>query len=353
MSKENSIAIPEDGKEILDILESSAADGNIELIFSRRPDAYVSYMKESNDVRVFISKKQKRAVATCAEIIRETYINGEIHKTAYICGLKKDAKYNGFGFGANFFRELCRDDIDFYFCSVMADNDKALKMFSKKRSIISLNRITDYKTYIVNPNVKLKSQKHSYDFCKATENDIPALLSFLNNEGKKKNLFPVIRSFEQFHNLKYDDFYLLKKGDEILAAAALWNQVEYKQYIVKKYRGLMKFARFANPILSALGYIKLPKENEFLEFPMLSFFISKNDNRDYYKIFLSEIRRKINKNYGAFVIGLPKNHFAAEILDGIKSINFETKLYEIKFPPLDERHLPINSQNIYPECGLL
>ena len=188
MSKENLIANSEDGKEILRILESSAADGNIELIFSRRPDAYASYMKESNDVRVFISKKQNRAVSTCSEIIRDLYINGEINKTAYICGLKKDAKYDGFGFGSKFFRELYRDDIDRYFCSVLADNNNAIKMFSKKRSIISLNRITDYKTYIINPNIKFKSQKHSYDFCKATKNDVPELLNFLNNEGKKKDL---------------------------------------------------------------------------------------------------------------------------------------------------------------------
>ena len=35
-------ASPEDGKEILRILESSAAQGGIELVYTRRDDAYAN-----------------------------------------------------------------------------------------------------------------------------------------------------------------------------------------------------------------------------------------------------------------------------------------------------------------------
>ena len=42
MSESTYLASPEDGKEILRILESSGAKGSIELIYTRRPDAYAS-----------------------------------------------------------------------------------------------------------------------------------------------------------------------------------------------------------------------------------------------------------------------------------------------------------------------
>ncbi len=354
MNHSEYIATPGDGADMLRILESSAAQGSIELLYTRRPDAYDSYMKESGEARVFVSKDDERIVGTCAELIRDVYIQGVPSKAAYVCGLKKDANYEGtVGFGINLIRSLQRDDIDFYYCSVVSDNTDAQKMFEKNRRIISMKPIAEYKTYIINPKVKINVSKHSLTFRQVTENDIPRLIDFLNIEGKNKDLFPVIRSLDQFHNLSHKDFYMLADGDSIVATAALWNQVTYKQYVVKKYRKLMKFAGIANPLLSTLGYIRLPRENQPLEFPMLSFCISKNDNEEYYRILLNEIKREIAKSYGMFVIGLSKEHFAAPILDKLPSIYFETKLYEIVFPWSGQSYKTPDSRKIYPECGLL
>lgn len=347
-------ASPSDGKEILRILESSAAKGSIELIYTRRPDAYASYMMESGEARVFVSKEGERTVGTCAEIIREVYIGGSICKAAYICGLKKDADFEGgVGFGVRLLRDFCREDIDFYYCSVVADNAEARGMFEKSRRIISMTPMTAYKTYILNPKVRVKAPRHSYTFRRATETDRAGLLDFLNTEGKKRDMFPVVRSIEQFYGLRVEDFCLLTDGDRILAAAALWNQTAYKQYVVKKYRGIMKAARMANPLLSALGYIRLPREDRSLDFPMLSFFISENDSEDYYRILLREIKSEIAKTYGMFVIGLPQNHFAAPLLDALPSVSFETKLYEIKFPWSEQAYKSPDPQKLFFECGLL
>ena len=354
MSESKYLASTSDGKEILRILESSAAKGNIELIYTRRPDAYESYMKESGEARVFISRDGERAIGTCAEVIREVYISGEVCKAAYVCGLKKDAEYDGsVGFGTRFIRDLQRDDIDFYFCSVVAENTDARRMFEKSRRLLSMKAISGYKTYIINPNVKIKAPNHSFSFRRATESDTLRLLDFLNTEGKRKDMFPVVKSLDDFYNLHISDFYLLLDGANIIATAALWKQTEYKQYIVKQYGGVMKLARIFNPMLSALRYIKLPKENDPLDFPMLAFFLSKDDNADNYRIFLNEIKREISKDYGIFVIGLPDSHFARPIMDKLPSISFKTEIYEIKFPWSEQKYKAPDPQSVYLECGLL
>ena len=115
----------------------------------------------------------------------------------------------------------------------------------------------------------------------------------------------------------------------------------------------MKLAPMVNPILSRLGYIRLPKENVTLDFPMLAFFISRDDNERYYRIFLNEIKKEIKKAYNMFVIGLPTTHFASKIFKTIPSISFETKLYGITFPWSKNQYMEVHSQKIYPECGLL
>ena len=354
MSESKYLASANDGKEILRILESSAAKGNVELIYTRRPDAYESYMKEAGQARVFISRDGEHAVGTCAEVIREVYIGGRVCRAAYVCGLKKDAEYDGgIGFGARFIRDLQCDDIDFYFCSVVAENTDARRMFEKSRRLLEMRQTVGYKTYILSPKIKVKAKKHSFTFRRATQDDKEILIDFLNTEGKKKDMFPVIKSFDEFYNLGIEDFYLLLDGERIVATAALWNQTEYKQYVVKRYGRIMKIARIFNPLLSAFRYIKLPKENQSLDFPMLAFFLCKDDNTENYMIFLNEIKRKISKKYGMFVLGLSDGHFARPFADRLPSINFETMLYEIKFPWSEQTYKTPNPQNSFFECGLL
>lgn len=354
MSESKYQATPADGKEILRILESSAAKGSIELIYTRRPDAYESYIKDCKDARVFVSRDGDRAIGTCAELIREVYIDGEVCRAAYICGLKKDAEYEGgVGFGARFIKELQQNYVDFYYCSVVAENTEARRMFEKSRRLLSMSSISGYKTYIVNPKVKIKAPKHSFTFRRATESDRSLLLEFLNTEGKKKDMFPVVSTLDDYHNLHISDFYLLMDGENIVATAALWNQTEYKQYVVKRYGGLMKLARMFNPILSALRYIKLPKENQPLDFPMLAFLLCKNDDADVCRVFLDEIKREVAKNDGMFVIGLPDSHFAKPIMDKLPSINFKTEIYEIKFPWSEQTYKAPDMNNAFFECGLL
>ncbi len=354
MSESRYKASPSDGKEILRILESSAAKGSIELIYTRRPDAYESYRKDANEAHIYVSKDGDRIIGTCAELVREVYIGGKICRAAYVCGLKKDADYDGgVGFSGRLIRDLQQDDVDFYFCSVVEDNTDAQRMFEKSRRILSMHPMLGYKTYIINPNAKVKSPKHTFVFRKATETDRAKLIDFLNTEGKKKDMFPVVKTLDALYNLRVDDFYLLLDGECIVATAALWNQTEYKQYVVKRYGRLMKLARICNPLLSALRYIKLPRENEPLDFPMLSFFLVKNDNAEHYRIFLSAIKQEIAKRYDKFVIGLPEGHFAALILDRLPSISFETKLYELRFPWSEQTYQTLNLQNVFIECGLL
>ena len=354
MSESKYQAAPADGKEILRILESSAAKGSIELIYTRRPDAYESYMKDTKYARVFISRDGDRAIGTCAELIREVYIGGKACRSAYVCGLKKDAHYDGgVGFGARFIKDLQQSDVDFYYCSVVAENTDARRMFEKSRRLLSMKPISGYKTYIINPKVKIKVPKHTFTFRRATESDTSMLLNFLNTEGKRKDMFPVVNSLNDFYNLHIRDFYLLLDGENIIATAALWRQTEYKQYIVKRYGGAMKLARVFNPILSALRYIKLPQENEPLDFPMLAFFLCKDDNTDNYRIFLNEIKQEISKSYGMFVIGLPDSHYARPIIDKLPSVNFKTEIYEIKFPWSEQAYKTPDAKKAFFECGLL
>lgn len=355
MSQTKEIATIQDGKEILDILESSPAKGRMELLYTRRPNACLSYKKESEEVEIFKVVENEKIIGTMAKIARKVYISEKESKASYLCGLKKNIHYKGnINWGKVWLKNLIDEETECYFCSILSDNNNAQNMFEKSRKkTLNMQLAANYRTYIIAPYFKFKVKDNAYVFKQAEEEDEQDIIAFLNREGKKKDFFPVIQKIEQFADLKITDFYILKDKDKIIAAGALWKQMGYKQYIVKKYRGIIKYVKLLNPILKMLGYIKLPKENELLNFPMLSFFISTNDDEEYYKIFLNHIVQVIKKQYSMFIIGTTQCNFASNIYRNIKTIHFDSKIYLVELIYGRGKTREVNKQSIWLECGLL
>lgn len=347
-------AQPTDGRAILDILESSASKGDIELIYTRRPDAYASYMKESGGARVFVSRHDGKAVGTCAEIVRDVYIGGKPCKAAYICGLKRHSGYNGhIGFTPGFIESLYVEDVKLHYCSVVADNDSVINTFERLKRIVSAKPVTRYTTYILNTRVRIKRRGGSLEFRQASACDLQGIIEFLNTEGKKHDLFPCVSDIGDFCGLRVEDFYLLTENGEIKAIGALWNQSEYKQYVVKRYGGVYRLAKRLSPLLSALGYIRLPKENLPLCFPTLSFLLCKDNSEDYFCEFFNRIMQKAQETYGMLILGLPSRHFAEKHIKSLRSISFDTLIYSISFPRRGEGENIKQLNNASFECALL
>ncbi|MBR3244659.1 MAG: hypothetical protein IKF90_18545 [Parasporobacterium sp.] len=344
----------EEGPEISRLLESPVDAGLIQAIYTRRPDAYESYMKEFGESRVFVFRKEGRVIGTCSQIIRNVYVDGKEKRSAYICGLKKDSDYQGhLSAGLSFFRTFKRPDIDFYYCAVVSNNKDAVEKFEKKRDFMSVKCITTYDTYFINPKVKTKEIKNEYRFRQASVKDTDALLEFLNTEGKKKDLFPVIKSLDDFYNLHAEDFYILEDDHEMKACAALWNTTSYKQLTITKFKGILKLARLLNPLLSLLAFPTFNKENESYDYPILSFFLSKDDNKDYYEIFFHRIKNEIKKNYRVFAVGLTRNHPIASVMKNLPKITGKSTIYEVKLSGQKEENISFNTENIATEFALL
>ena len=346
----------EDGKEILKVLESSSAKGSIELLYTRRPDAYLSYSKESNDFKVYnIKENDEKIVGTIAQINREVYIGGKVTKASYICGLKKDEDYKGIvNWGKVFVQNLVIDDVDCYYCSILSDNIDAQKMFEKvRKNTTNFNILTKYTTFLQKSRFHIKCETINAEFKVAKSEDENKIIDFLNKYGKEKDLFPVIKKISDLSDLRTEDFYYLEKDNQIIALGALWNQTSYRQYIVKKYNGIIKIAKLFNPIISSMGYMKLPKENEVFNFPMLSFLIAQDDNELYYENFLNSISSIVHTKYDFFAYGTSQNSVPYKIFKKLKNISFDSKIYTIDFLIKNKKSAKTDGNNAWIECGML
>lgn len=353
MDKAKFLAKKEDGKQIAELLESNAGNGQIVVAYTRRPDAYESYMREAGDVKVFVDKENGECIKTFAEITREVYIDKKIHKVGYICGLKKKASHEGFSLSDYaMFKNIKDENVNMHYCCVLNDNTYMQNMMKKNRKLLKTDIVSLLTTYMFNPNVKIKITDNNYVFRKAKISDTEKLIKYLNDEGSKKDLFPVIKTIDQFYNLKIDDFYLLLDNDNIICVGSLWDVTPYKQYTIKKYSKFLKFIRIFNPILSALKYISLPKENEPIPFPFISFLLSKDDIKENYIIFLSQIIKVAAEKYNVVGIALPKNHGLNETMKKIKNVSFGSLILSVSFS-WDKEKLAINPNNIFTENALL
>ncbi|MBO4324505.1 MAG: hypothetical protein J5845_03780 [Lachnospiraceae bacterium] len=331
MSSRFRFASAEDGAGILNIMESDVAKGDLQLLYTRRPNPFDSFKKESPKAVVGIYEDNGKTVGTIAGIPREMYVGGRRRTVCYVTNMKRAADHKGYIKWKDAF-DAMYDPLDsqVYYCSVVKDNAGVLKMLKKKRKGMPYAEELDgYRTYIISPTAPVRNYDKKLTFRRAAEEDAAAVIRFLKTHGSRRNLFAAFDRFDGITVPKITDFYLLFDGEEIAAAGALWDRSDSKQYVLKKCSGKMAFVRLLNPLLSLLGYIKLPKEGQQAAFTFLSFFLAKEDSGDFYRTFLYHIRREVKKTHAMFVLGTNDHNPKRAVLDKIRAISFDTTLCEI------------------------
>ena len=356
MSNIFSFAKSEDGAGILRIMESDIARGEIRLLYTRRPNPYDSFMKESDKSVVGIFKRDGEIVGTIAGIPRNSYVAGGEHNACYVTNMKRlhdlKSRINWIEAFDKMYDPL---DSSVYFCSVVKENTDVLKMLKKERPRLPYAVDMDgYRTYIVSPTAPVRNTCADLGFRRATEADGADILAFLKTWGGAKSLFPVIDSLYGENVPKITDFYILHRNGNIKALGALWDRSDTKQYVVEEYSGKVAFLRAFNPLISRIGYVRIPTEGTEIKFAFLSFFLAEEYKYDYYKTFLHHIRAEVAKSYDMFVLGTNDHNEKREVLDEIRSLKFDTQLCEVVMENFrGAKKVDFDYTNIEVECALL
>ena len=351
-------AAEKDGKEMLEIIEALPSKGIFELLYTRRPDAYSSYRKESNRVEIGVIRDQDGRIAMQgACVIRDYYLNGECCAVGYLGGIRKRPDFKERLDWMKMTLEARKYvSCDMFYCSILADNQLMMKYFTRKRkNLPQWERVCDYTTYVINPRAiagkKWKPADDSLVFRRASNEDLPGIHEFLNREGRKHDFFPKVSHIEQdFSNLRVKDCFLLLREQRIVAFTALWNQSSFKQYIVTKYNKPLNYMRRVDKLTQLLGYVPFPKEDQVLDFPHFAFFLVEDNNLGIYKYFLHRIAKEIKAETDMAVIGIPnENPAKREVFDRIRALSFESTLFFVDF---SGKEISFDN-NLFIECGLL
>lgn len=332
MKKQCDIATIEDGKDILELMESDRLDSPLQLLTVRRDNPYESFMIESPHSKIAIVKDDKdKVIASLAGVPKEVYINSTPTKVCYVTCMKRHPKHEGNIDWPSVFKKLYDSiDAEVYFCRFLEGNDKIQRLFMKKRkNFPSMEVLDEYKIYVISPRAHVKDPCQIYRFLQAQEEDEAAIVEFLNKYGRSRNFFPVIEKLSDIGDIQVSDFYILRKEKEMVAIGALWNRSKVKQTLLKKGSGRFNLYRKFNGVMHSFGYAELPEDNTELDCCYLSFLTAKDDNKDYYKSFLARIKRPASQMASMYIIGTNKSNPKYEVLESIRSLSFDATINQI------------------------
>ncbi|MCF8018017.1 MAG: GNAT family N-acetyltransferase [Vallitaleaceae bacterium] len=354
-----------DGAKMLEILEEPDFQGNISIIYTRRPNPVISFKAEGNDVIIMICQKAdtKEMVGFGVCTIREHYIHGKLVNVGYLSGLRIKKAYRNIPFllmdaYQELIERISNKGITWLYTTVLDDNAKVQQMFEKKRkSFPYYIPISNYKVFCVTTRLKKKSTA-LYEHKTATKEDIPRLLEFVNAKGSQQDLYPKITIEDLLGetrlNLHFSHYYIsidLEDGN-IIATFYVWRQHTTKQHILYKYNGMYKFLKHVGPLLPYFGYPKLPKEGTELKYYYLSYFAYEEEKILVAEELIRYIASVIDSNY--FLIGMVETDPLFQVMEKMAKITYGSKVYMVDYVKSEDSIRRIESLHTpYIECGLL
>ena len=367
------LATSEDNKELLEMLENGAFQGNIALLYTRRPDPYISLQKEGEQVDIVVCrdtvKEKIVGFGVCA--LRKLFVNGKAEQVGYLFGLRIRQEYRRkfplLHQGFEYLHALHHEhNISFYLTTILADNLYAKKLLEKRRPFMPI--CVPYGTYDVYalkvPRVSARARDRRkqgllpYVLRPAQKIDTPALMRFLTEHGNKAQFFPVITAKDlqegRISGITATDFSLLcDEYNEILAAGVLWDQTAYKQYLVQGYAGSLKCLYPFSRLFPSFGFPALPAPGKMLNFFTLSFWAVKDNNPDLFNRFLDAIPAGAS-TYPFFLIGVHETHPLKTVLQQRPHIKYTSTLYLVSWDEQRECIDRLDQQRwLYLECGML
>jgi hypothetical protein len=324
-----------DNSGILALLEEKPAKGAVRICYTRRPDAYASLLREAPDARIFVWDSEGQVVGVVASFSREFFVAGQIRRSTYIGGLKKSAGLAEHLDLASAFPLVADTGADFVFCSVLEANSGVIAWVHGKRRVpANVASLGLFSTFLIKSGARV-ALPSGWEFRRAQEGDSEALGSFYMKLAPGLGMFPAGIPWEQELSFSVSNFYLVSDDSGcIVAAGALWDQTDYRQYVVTDYAWPLQVARVFNPIFTLIGYPKLPTPGVVVAYPMACFMVAELGAEEYLVSGLLQAAHE--DGYAQMACGLAHSSAFHPALSRRKNISFGSEILQVLPEGADE-----------------
>lgn len=352
------LAEEKDVEEIKAIFESGEFDGGIAVQYLRNPSPLASFQREGDKVYILVlrDKEKNKLVGLGACIIRRVLKRGELVRMGYLAGLKLLPEYHKKLFFIPYtyqqLYEQTKDEVDFYFTTILSDNESAISMLEKPRRLMPLYEyLGDYRVYFCKSGIK-KSNNGSKDYfekgysysirrCKREE-----IEDFYKGEVQG---FDMSLEAIDAYDLENATYYGLFENNAVVACGYVLNQQSYKQYVVKSYSGIYKLVSKLPTRL--LGYPSLPAIDEAANCGAAGIWVK--DNHEAYTHRLWQFIRQDAKEFDFIMIGLYENHPLRAYFEQTRHIHYDSRCYIVDWERNKAVYEELQGQSLYIDVAFL
>jgi hypothetical protein len=277
------LATAADDADLRHILAATPMAGRVSVAFRREPSFFAASGVEGR-VRQVVAARDTEAgklVGFGCRSVRTLHVNGEPCDIGYLSALRLLPEHRNRGLvarGYAFFRNLHRDGLAPLYLTTIADgNEVALRLLTSGRAGLPTYHFAgEYHTCAIAGSAvaggigKREDGEGYFDpegsktrprawgdvqVRRATVNDLPRLVEFLNREGSRRQFFPRLMSNDfveggLFHGLKPEAIFLAIRDNAIVGTLAAWDQSAFRQTTVHAYQGALRWLRPAYNVLA-------------------------------------------------------------------------------------------------------
>lgn len=256
-------ARPEDEALIRQLMREAPMQGAVRLTLQREPDANLAAgIQGRKHVTVLVvNASDGQVLGTGSRSVRSLYVNGKVRQVGYLGQLRAQPGRNGLrrlraGYNAI---EQTRGDEDFCcdITSIIGDNTVAVRMLERGLSGLPEYRQLATLTTFVIPTYG-RTGKGRYQVENADIEDLQDIVSCLQNYLSQYQFSPhwdehMIHDQNVCKDLSVDDFLIIRNGEKVSAAVAIWDQRSFKQIVLHGYSRTLSSIR---PLLNVLLFIR-------------------------------------------------------------------------------------------------
>lgn len=278
-----------DETQLRKLVREMIVPGHIRMIYAREPNFFDGFLKTGDSTQIIIADDNDKIVGIGCRSIRNLFVNGESKPMGYLSGLKlADSIQNGLVLvrGYSFLKNLHADNkTPAYLTTIIQGNEHARQMLTSKRAgLPSYLPMGTYLTFVLPVPSKPSRDSASLEQNIEIGTKLPRdkVLAFLNQHGPRRQFFPACEG--QGKNLLdligMGNLLVAQKGGQITGVLAIWNQEQYKQYIVAGYSGFfLAFRLCLNAVLRMKGYHPLPPAGNHLRYATAALVCIRDDDQ--------------------------------------------------------------------------
>jgi hypothetical protein len=365
------LATPDDDAQLRRILAVTPMDGPMSVSLRREPSYFGAAIVEGPFHQTLVARDREtaRVAAMGARSVRPLHVNGGPTPVGYLGGLRCLPEYRGLGVvprGYRFLRELHADGrTSAYLTTIAEGNHAAISLLTSGRA--GLPRYHDHGRFVTTAiplgavRRLTKASHHEVKIRPAEEADLESVLGFWRIVGPRRQFFPAHARDDFFHpasayrDLRADDLLLAFRGGAIVGTLAAWDQTGFRQIVVERYNGALRFVRLAyNAWAAVRRQPRLPPAGQPLRWLTAALVAIADDEAFVFEALLDRLLlRAAARGFDCLLIGLHELDPLLGRLRRRQAISYHARLYVVCWDDGEAFRQCLDGRPPYLELGCL